>query len=61
MCNKEGRKARDSKIQNPTKPHPISNLYTGPLPRPPCDCKGWGCWGCCNSESRIRSMQGIFS
>ena len=34
--------------------------YRGPLPRPLCDCKTWGCWGCCNTESELRGKQGIY-
>lgn len=35
--------------------------YRGPLPRPTCGCQTWGCWGCCNTEQQIRSLQGTFS
>lgn len=38
-----------------------SNNYQGPLPRPLCDCKSWGCWGCCLTEQQMKSKQGIFS
>lgn len=34
--------------------------YQGPTPRPICDCAGWGCFGCCNTEEEIRSRQGTY-
>lgn len=34
--------------------------YEGPLPRPKCDCRGWGCFGCCNNDQEIRSRSGTF-
>jgi hypothetical protein len=35
--------------------------YRGPLPRPECNCNGWGCFGCLNNEQEIRSKQRIYS
>lgn len=34
--------------------------YQGPSPRPACNCEGWGCFGCCNTEQEIRGRQGTF-
>ncbi len=46
-------------VQEPVTETP--KAYQGPLPRPVCNCNGWGCWGCCLTEQQIRSQQGTFS
>lgn len=60
MCNKKGKRAkREAELKSIQLHRPTGN-YTGPKPRPTCDCQGWGCWGCCDTDQQIRSRQGIY-
>ena len=34
--------------------------YRGTIPRPECNCGGWGCFGCLNTNEEIRKRQGIY-